>query len=166
MAGPSSERRVVPGLLDRLLDDEPETTSEPPWREGQVVRELKRSLRRDLEDLLNTRRPLADLPEGLVELPASLVNYGLPDLQSLEIRETHDIQRLCRLIEDCIRRFEPRLRNVTVTAQVEPGRERPLDRRLRFAIEAMLVADPLREAIQIRSAVDAATNAILVESAG
>lgn len=166
MAGPSSERRVVPGLLDRLLDDEPETTTEAPWREGQVVRELKRSLRRDLEDLLNARRPLADLPEGLAELPASLVNYGLPDLQSLEIRETHDIQRLCRLIEDCIRRFEPRLRNVTVRALVEPGQERPIDRRLRFAIEALLVADPLREAIQIRSAVDAGTNAILVESAG
>jgi type VI secretion system protein ImpF len=166
MAGPSSERRVVPGLLDRLLDDDPQATVEPPWREGQVIRELKRSLRRDLEDLLNARRPLDALPEGLAELPASLANYGLPDLQSLEVRETHDIQRLCRLIEDCIRRFETRLKNISVTPLIEPGQERPLDRRLRFAIDAVLVAEPLREAVRLRSAVDAGSNAIIVEASG
>lgn len=160
----SSDRRVVPGLLDRLLDDEPETGIEAPWREGQVVRELKRSLRRDLEDLLNARRPLDTLPDGLAELPASLANYGLPDLQSLEVRETHDIQRICRLIEECLRRFEPRLRNVTVTALVDAGRERPIDRRLRFSIDAVLVAEPLREPVQIRSAIDTGSGAILVES--
>jgi type VI secretion system protein ImpF len=166
MAGLPSDRRVVPGLLDRLIDDEPETTVEPPWREGQIVRELKKSLRRDLEDLLNSRRPLDDLPAGFEELPGSLANYGLPDLQSLEVRETHDLQRLCRLIEDCIRRFEPRLRNVTVAPLVEPGQERPLDRRLRFEIDALLVVDPLREPVQLTSAVDAGSGAILVEGKG
>lgn len=166
MASLPSDRRVVPGLLDRLLDDEPETSVEPAWRDGQVIRELKRNLRRDLEDLLNARRPLDDLPPGFPELPGSLANYGLPDLQSVEVRETHDLQRLCRLIEDCIRRFEPRLQNVAVTPLVEPGQERPLDRRLRFSIEAVLVAEPLREAIQLTSAVDAGSGAILVEAAG
>jgi len=166
MAGPSSDRRVVPGLIDRLLDDEPETSSEPAWREGQVVRELKKSLRRDLEDLLNARRPLDALPDGFDHLPGSLANYGLPDLQSVEIRETHDLQRLCRLIEDSIRRFEPRLQNVSVSPLVEHGDQRPLDRRLRFEIHALLVADPLREPVQLTSAVDAGSGAILVEAAG
>jgi predicted component of type VI protein secretion system len=87
-------------------------------------------------------------------------------LQSLEVRETHDIQRLCRLIEDCIRRFETRLKNISVTPLIEPGQERPLDRRLRFAIDAVLVAEPLREAVRLRSAVDAGSNAIIVEASG
>jgi len=166
MAGIPSGQRVIPGLLDRLLDDEPETTVEPPWREGQVIRELKRSLRRDLEDLLNARRPLESLPEGLDKLPGSLLNYGLPDLQSIEVRETHDVQRLCRLIEECVSRFEPRLQNVTVAPVLDSNQEKPLDRRLRFSIEAMLVAEPLREHVQIRSAVDAGSGAIVVEAAG
>lgn len=164
MAGNMAGRRVVPGLLDRLLDDEPETTVEPPWRDGQVIRELKRSLRRDLEDLLNARRPLENLPDGLESLPGSLVNYGLPDLQSIEVRETHDVQRLCRLIEECIGRFEPRLQNVAVAPVLQSHQDRPMDRRLRFEIEAMLVAEPLREQVQIRSAVDAGSGAIVVES--
>ncbi len=164
MATRSGERRVVPGLLDRLLDDDPQTTAEPPWRESQVVRELRRSLKRDLEDLLNARRPLDRLPDELAELPASLVNYGLPDLQSLEVRESHDVQRLCRLIEECIRRFEPRLRNVVVSPLLGRGQDRPLDRTLRFAIDAILVAEPFREPVRLRSAVDAGSGAILVEA--
>lgn len=165
MAKPSSDRRVVPGLLDRLLDDEPETTREPPWREGQAIRELKRSLRRDLEDLLNSRRPLDALPDGLSELPDSLANYGLPDLQSVEVRETHDVQRLSQLIEDCIRRFEPRLHDVKVDLLVPEDGRRPLDRRLRFSIDAVLVAEPLRESVRLCSAIDSGSGSIAVEGA-
>lgn len=164
MAAHPTERRVVAGLLDRLLDDEPHLTQEPPWREGQVVRELKRSLRRDLEDLLNARRPLDELPEGFHALEGSIANYGLPDLQSLEVRETHDLRRLCRLIEDCVRRFEPRLRNVVVVPASGPEGERPLDRRLRFSIEAVLVAEPFREPVQLSSVVEAGSGKIVVES--
>lgn len=165
MAGNLSETRIVAGLLDRLLDDEPEVSTEPPWREGQVIRELKKSLRRDLEELLNARRSLDTLPDGLEELPSSLLNYGLPDLQSVEVREQHDIQRMCSLIAETIRRFEPRLQQVSVSPVVETSRERALDRRFRFSIEAVLVAEPLREDVRFRSAVETGSGAILVETA-
>jgi len=166
MAALPRDNRLIPGLLDRLIDDEPDLQVEPPWREGQVIRELKRSLRRDLEDLLNARRPLDDLPEEYRQLADSLANYGLPDLQSFEIREKHELQHLCRLIEECIRSFEPRLQNVQVTPLVAAGEDRPVERRLRFGIDAILVAEPLREMIQFHSAVDAESGMILVEGAG
>jgi type VI secretion system protein ImpF len=166
MAGASSEKRLVPSLLDRLLDDDPQATVEPPSRESQVIRDLQRSLRRDLEDLLNSRRPLDGLPEGLAELPGSLANYGLPDLQSLEVREMHDVQRLCRIIEDCIRRFEPRLQNVVVGPVKDSDEDRTVSRRLRFAIDAILVVDPFREPVHLHSDVDSGSGAIVVEASG
>lgn len=161
MIGSSADRRVVPGLLDRLLDDEPHSTVEPPWRESVVIRELKHSLRRDLENLLNSRRSLEDIPDGMEHLHDSLVNYGLPDLQSFELRDVHDIQRFCRLIEECVRRFEPRLRHVAVSPEGQV--ERPLDRTLRFVIDAVLVADPFQEPVRLSSVVEAGNSTILLE---
>lgn len=163
MAGISSEKQLVPSLLDRLLDDDPQASTEPVAREAQVIRDLQRSLRRDLEDLLNSRRPLDGLPEGLAELAGSLANYGLPDLQSLEVREVHDVQRLCRIIEDCIRHFEPRLQNVVVAPVMDSDEDRTVSRRLRFAIDAILVAEPYREPVHLHSDVDSGNGAIVVE---
>lgn len=151
MAAPSVTRRLLPGLLDRLLDDEPQIPADAPMHEGQVIREVNRSLLRDLQDLLNARRPLTLLPEGLELLPRSLANYGLPDLQSIEIREDHDVVRICDMIRECIECFEPRLRGVDVTA-VDDGN--PVDRRLRFVIAATLVVEPLEQDVRIESEIE------------
>jgi predicted component of type VI protein secretion system len=48
-----TEAQLLPSLLDRLLDDHPEESREPAWRDVQVVRVLKTSLCRDLQNLLN-----------------------------------------------------------------------------------------------------------------
>lgn len=160
-----TEQRVVASLLDRLLDDEPRVAVETPSREGQVIREMRQSLQRDLMDLLNSRRPLQALPPGYKQLPTSLVNYGLPDLQSLEIREDHNILRLCRMIEDCIRTFEPRLHEVSVSPIESRRRDRETSRRFEFAIEAVLVTEAIRESVQYLSHVDSTNGNIHVEGA-
>ena len=67
-------------MLDRLLDHEPDVRREAPRSRNQVLRELKQSVRRDLENLLNTRVRCIPLPPELKELKQSLVNYGIPDL--------------------------------------------------------------------------------------
>jgi type VI secretion system lysozyme-like protein len=117
-----------------------------------VIRELNRSVLRDLEHLLNARRPLQELPDGLDLLAESLANYGLPDLQSLDIREDHDVVRICEMIRECIVRFEPRLRGVSVTAN---GEDRSIDRRLRFVIDATLVVEPFSQDVRIESEINA-----------
>jgi type VI secretion system protein ImpF len=158
------EMPVLPSLLDRLLDDHPEERSEPAWREATVVRMLKAHLCRDVQNLLNARRTLADIPERYHELPISLMNYGLPDLQSLEVREDHELARLCRLIEDSIRTFEPRLQGVRVTPLAGPEGAKPIDRRVRFEIEAVLVVEPLKETILLASSLDTANGEFAVEA--
>lgn len=153
---PTERDEVLPSVLDRLLDDQPDESQEPRWREATAIRVVKASLCRDLQNLLNTRRPLGVVPEHYECLPSSLLNYGLPDLQSLEVREDHDLEGLSRRITDLISAFEPRLEQVRVAANLVDGDRRPIDRRLRFMIEAVLVVEPLREAITMVSELDMA----------
>lgn len=153
---PTDRDEVLPSVLDRLLDDQPDETREPRWREATAIRVIKTSLCRDLQNLLNARRPLGVIPEHYECLPTSLLNYGLPDLQSLEVREDHDLEALSRRIAELIRAFEPRLQQVRVAANLADGDRRPIDRRLRFVVEAVLVVEPLREAITMISELDMA----------
>jgi len=160
-----NEIQLLPSLLDRLLDDHPEESREPAWRDVQVVRVLKASLCRDLQNLLNAHRLLATIPEVYSELKTSLLNYGLPDLQSMEVREDHDLGLLCRLIEESIQAFEPRLQGVRVRPVIDAEGKKPIDRRVRFEIEAVLVVEPLREPVLFSSSLDVASGEFAVEGA-
>ena len=158
-----SESQLLPSLLDRLLDDHPEESREPAWRDVQVVRVLKASLCRDLQNLLNAHRLLATIPEAYAELKTSLLNYGLPDLQSMEVREDHDLGLLCRLIEESIQVFEPRLQGVRVRPVIDAEGRKQIDRRVRFEIEAVLVVEPLREPVLFSSLLDVSSGEFAVE---
>jgi type VI secretion system protein ImpF len=158
-----NEIQLLPSLLDRLLDDHPEESREPAWRDVQVIRVLKASLCRDLQNLLNAHRLLATIPEVYSELKTSLLNYGLPDLQSMEVREDHDLGLLCRLIEESIQAFEPRLQGVRVRPVIDAEGKKPIDRRVRFEIEAVLVVEPLREPVLFSSSLDVASGEFAVE---
>ena len=160
-----NEIQLLPSLLDRLLDDHPEESREPAWRDVQVVRVLKASLCRDLQNLLNAHRLLATIPEVYSELKTSLLNYGLPDLQSMEVREDHDLGLLCRLIEESIQAFEPRLQGVRVRPVIDAEGTKPIDRRVRFEIEAVLVVEPLQEPVLFSSSLDVSSGEFAVEGA-
>jgi len=166
MARPlENDNQLLPSLLDRLLDDHPAENEEPAWRDMQVIRLVKTSLCRDLQDMLNSRRSLTVVPEAYGELKTSLLNYGLPDLQSMEVRENHDLGVLCRLIEESIQAFEPRLQGVRVRPRVDGDGKASLDRRLRFEIDAVLFAEPLREPVIFSSALDVSSGDFAVEGA-
>ena len=157
------EIQLLPSLLDRLLDDHPEESREPAWREVHVVRTLKSGLCRDLQNLLNARRVLSTIPDDYAALRTSLLNYGLPDLQSIEVREDHDVGRLCRLIEESIQTFEPRLQGVRVQPVFDAENKTPADRWVRFRIEAVVVVEPLREPVVFSSSLDVASGEFAVE---
>ena len=144
MPRPDPDVAVTSSLLDRLVDLNPGIASDPPTSRSQSVRQLKASLRRDLEWLLNSRRIPEEAPESYEELFRSLYNYGLPDVASMGLNSPRDRQRLLRLIEQTIAIFEPRLTGVRVRA-VDSAGSGP--RILRFQIEAMLKMDPAPEQI-------------------
>lgn len=150
----ASEEPLRASVLDRLLDDAPTISDEQPWQTGTVLERLREHVCRDLGNLLNSRRWLTDIPEQFRELETSLVNYGLPDLQSLDIREGKAAQQVSRLIGDTIRAFEPRLQGVHVVPAAAEDTDLSGNRRLRFEIEAVLVIEPLREPVLFTSAFD------------
>ena len=61
-----NEVRITPSVFDRLLDFEPQLTSEAPKSRAKSLRELKQSVRRDIEWLLNTRRTPMEVDANLL----------------------------------------------------------------------------------------------------
>jgi len=138
------ELRIVPSILDRLLDDEPEVLRESLPNRFQNVFQLKKAVARDLEALLNTRQELLEeVPSEFTEVGRSLVTYGLPDFSSFSLLNINDRNRIRRALEQAIATFEPRFERVRVN--LEPPREQ--DRTLRFRIEALLRLEPASEPV-------------------
>lgn len=138
-----SEYRITPSLLDRLLDFEPDQSSEAPKSRLKSLRDLKTSVRRDLEWLLNTRRFIEHIPENLEETQKSVAIYGLPDFTATGVKGAGDQKRLVKQIEAAIKIFEPRFLDLKVT--LEPIDE--MHRAIRFRIDARLDIDPAPEPI-------------------
>lgn len=135
--------RILQSLLDRLIDNNPGVSSEPPSSRQKGLRELKLAVRRDLEWLLNTRQSIADLPEGLEETADSLATYGLPDFTGVSARGSSAQESIRRSIEEEIRLFEPRLQDVYVSLEPAAGEGGTLH----FRIDAQLKLDPEPEPV-------------------
>jgi type VI secretion system protein ImpF len=56
MAADRHQSEILPSILDRLIDDEPDNSEESLSRRFQDVSELRQAVARDLEAMLNTRR--------------------------------------------------------------------------------------------------------------
>ena len=154
------DQPLVASVLDRLLDDEPEISTEPSRNRAQLLRDLKQSVRRDLEDLLNTRRRHLDLPPGLAELDHSPLAYGIPDFSGTGPNTAKERDAFCRQSEGVIRRHEPRLMRVSVELAANAE---PVDRTLRFKIDALLRADPAPEPVVFDSALEPTTSQFVVK---
>ena len=143
MARKDLEIKVTPSVFDRLLDYEPRVSTESPKSRSKSLDELKQSVRRDLEWLLNTRRTVMDVPETLEEANNSLAVYGLRDLTGISIKSPTVQKELIQDVERTIKVFEPRFLDLKVSLQPFEN----VDKYLRFKIEARLDLDPTPEPI-------------------
>lgn len=143
MARTENEIRITPSVLDRLLDFEPKESKEAPKSRSKSLRELKLSVRRDLEWLLNTRCYPEDVDENLEETLKSVIFFGLQDFTGVSAKSHIEQKRLTQAVETAIKNFEPRFIDLKVT--LEPINN--IDRLLRFRIEARLDIDPVPEPI-------------------
>jgi len=163
MAPQEAERTAQRSVVDRLIDTEPEMSSEAPMSWAQSVRELKRAVRRDLEWLLNTRRIVELAPEEFTELPRSLYHYGLPDITSLAAESVSARDWLRRQVEEAIGLFEPRLAGVRVTVETtdEEGK-----RELRFVIDGLLRMEPSPEQVVFDTVLEVTSSTFEVRGEG
>jgi len=118
-----------PGVLERLMGE----GSAAPGRAG--LEQLKDSIVRDLESLLNTRLGIAcDALDAHPEARASVLNYGLVDFAGFCLSSSEDRAAICASLKDAIERHEPRLTEVSATLEDGGGGIN----RLRFVINATL----------------------------
>jgi type VI secretion system protein ImpF len=140
MPEPKPQDGLTPSLLDRLIDPDAGGTRSRP---GYPLEQMLAAVKRDLEDLLNTRQTAGDQLIRYPELAHSLLGYGLPDLISLPVHTPHDREVLCSLIQQIITSHEHRLKDVKITLLEELAEDS--NRSLKLRIEARLRLDPAPE---------------------
>jgi type VI secretion system protein ImpF len=122
-----ADPRIIDGaptlLFERLIDLDPKGPADPRSLRVLTTEDLRASIGRELERLLDTRRPVS-LETAIGQEQVTVRDYGIADWSSLSAQRTQDRQTLATVIRRAILAFEPRLKQPTVTvAQVvgQPG---------------------------------------------
>jgi type VI secretion system protein ImpF len=137
-------KRFEPSFLDKLFDDEPHRPAPAAMRQWSLE-ELKSTVARDVESILNTRIALTEAQLAMLpECQRSVLTYGLNDFAGLSLASHYDRTFICQSIQQAIARHEPRLRQVVVTLELN---EQQSTNALNFAIQALLVVHPAEEPV-------------------
>jgi type VI secretion system protein ImpF len=132
-----SERKVqvrMP-LFDRLVDRDRFLRRELRPMRTLDRRGVKESVRRELEQLFNTRCPVP--AHRLAGRLRSVIDYGIPDFSTFSARNFDDWQRLADILREAIEVYEPRLAQVNVSVEPKAGN----DFVLVAHIEAVLITE-------------------------
>jgi len=148
------DKRLLAPLLDRLLSSSDEVDMHRPH---QVLRQLREAVRRDLEYLFNTRYRCVSHAPCHEHLETSNINFGLPDLSTINLTSADSRKRFCREIERTILDFEPRIRSVKVSTQDRVDVEDPS---IHFRVEAVLHVNPASEVIVFDSTLNPVTQLV------
>lgn len=132
-------KRLRAPLLDRLIKQNSSGS-----QAHQILKQLRESVRRDLESLFNTRYRCVSPPAGMPHLKDSVLNFGLPDLSSINLTSVDSRKQFCSQIEKAILTYEPRIKSVNVKSNEKVDNEDPS---IRFRVEATLHANPAPELI-------------------
>jgi type VI secretion system protein ImpF len=125
------------------------------------MNELRDSVQRDLNNLLNSRVRFISPAKDLKDVQDTVINYGLPDLTSQELSSEQGKREFAAWVERSIKRFEPRFKRVVVTpvaTKNNPGG-------LKFRVDAVLYADPAPEDVSFDSIINPLTQTISLSEA-
>lgn len=122
--------RLQAPLLDRLLDSG--SRSHQPH---QLLRQLRESVRRDLEHLLNSRHRCVSPANTQGYMQSSIINFGIPDLSTINMTSSSSRNEFCRLLERTIIAQDPRIKSVKVKSEQKVNQQDPC---VHFRVEAVL----------------------------
>ena len=129
-----------PSFFDKIFDDQPVGAA----RRRLSLEQLKDSVARDLESLLNTRVVFDPAMAEFFPLTArSVAGFGLADFAGHSLANVHHRRSICSSIEAAIAAHEPRLREVRVELELQ----RKTINALYFSINAVLVVRPAQEPV-------------------
>ncbi|WP_226665392.1 type VI secretion system baseplate subunit TssE [Microbulbifer aggregans] len=150
----TKEKRLLAPVLDRLLAS---ASNQDMTKPHQVLRQLREGVRRDLEFLFNSRFRCMSAPAEHENLETSNINFGLPDLSTINFSSADSRKKFCRELEKTITNYEPRIRSVKVSTQKNVDVEDPS---IRFRVEAVLHVNPSQEVIVFDSALNPVTQLV------
>ncbi|KPW73272.1 type VI secretion system baseplate subunit TssE [Pseudomonas amygdali] len=131
----SSQHKLLPSLLDRLLDDRPHQSVESSSQRLSSLADYKASIVRDLEILVNTRQSLvANELEGFANLSGTILDYGMPDFTSRSVLDPQDRLLIQRQLEKAISVGDRLFRSVKVQLLAQQTGQRMLT----FRVDAVL----------------------------
>ncbi|MEO7493492.1 MAG: type VI secretion system baseplate subunit TssE [Massilia sp.] len=135
----------APTLLDRLMGERNPTGAAVT---RLTMEQVKDSVARDLEALLNTRVGIApDLLDGYPNCQKSIIGYGLVDFAGFCLSSTDDRAAICASLKAAIERHEPRLREVSASLEMDQGSVN----RLNFVINATLQVESSEEPVNFNA---------------
>ncbi len=154
MAELTHKERLLPSLLDRLTDDRPSVREESRHHRAGSISNLRSSVLRDLEWLLNTvnLESVVSL-EACPEVRDTVLNYGMPGLSGNTIN-TADRNAIRKLIKDAIATFEPRILKNTLRVSLIEDAELLNPHAIAFQIEGTMWGRPMPEALFLRTELD------------
>lgn len=155
--------KFEPFLLDRLCHAPADTNRADAARWSMSMEQVKDSVARDLESLLNTRTAFVKARmEGWRHASRSVLSYGLMDFVGLSLDNPDHREMICQSIASAILMHEPRLRSVHV--QLDSASVLGLG--LRFTIHAKLVINPAVEPVSFDALLQPTTQRYAVRHTG
>lgn len=146
-------------VIDRLCDARPDQDRDRPLQAADTVAGLRAAVIRDLEALLNARRPWRSVPDRYPLLRTSPLGFGLTDFTAGSYNDPEQQEVLRAEVEEAIRQFEPRLTDVQVRLVQDPA---PLSATLALRVDALLMIEPAPEAVSFDTVVDVTTADVLL----
>jgi type VI secretion system protein ImpF len=165
MADSTSARdRLQPSLLDRLIDDDPDSRVEAVDKMALTKQALRQAVLRDLGWLLNANGYSPGLDEKEhPHVTSSVVNYGLPVLSG-QFSSSIEKTNMAQMLKQAIINFEPRILPKTLEIEVElEGYVMDSHNRAGLTIKGMLWAQPVPLEFLMRSRIDLEEGRFLIE---
>ncbi len=151
MADLNPRDRPQPFLLDRLTDDQSDQTRDSREKFFFSPRQLKDSLLRDLNWLLNTHAPVA--ADGLGDFPQllnSVLNFGVPDVTGTTISGLPATSFEKSLLK-ALQTFEPRLEKRSLSVRIVKEEESSNPNSIALEIRGEVIASHLPDPLYIKS---------------
>jgi type VI secretion system protein ImpF len=156
MAEMTPQERLLPFLLDRLVDEDPQNKLESRERRVISFKQFHKAILRDLQWLLNSPTKAAvDEIDEFPEVAKSVLNYGMPDIAgSTESSMTPEMVE--KMVRTAVHTFEPRvLRNSLHVRGISAAKA--VGNMLALEIRGQVWAQPMPESLYVKTEVDLET---------
>lgn len=163
----STVERLQPSLLDRLIDDDPQSRTEATSARFLSRAALRAAVLRELRWLFNTTDLNQQIDATLYpHVSASVLNYGLPCLAG-NFTSALDVDRLRAAIRQAILRFEPRIvaSSLEITLASD-HRTADQPNRIDLVIRGLLWSQPLPLEIALRTQIDLEEGGVTITDMG